>query len=73
MADLPDYLIYRKRTKSSRIEVRKVSGEVGLEVTSINDYEFPREIGAEAFLNRRDAINLINALEMFFNISEGDK
>jgi hypothetical protein len=68
---LPDYLIYRKKSKYSEIEVRKLRGdkEVGINVTrELSD--MPGSIHAETFLTRKDAIELIEALREYFNIKE---
>ena len=65
---LPDYLIYRNEDKSSSMTIRKmINGEAGIGVE--NDlHNFPGKAHAEFFINKSDAIELIEALREYFNI-----
>lgn len=66
--NLPEWLIYRKKTKVSELEIRKIGdGDAGIKVTK-ELHEFPGSISAEAFINRENAIEIIEALKEYFNI-----
>ena len=67
---LPEYLIYRKVSKYSKIEIRKLrTKEVGICVGQTN-YDFPFSTSAETFINKDDAIKLIKSLKEYFGIEE---
>ncbi len=66
---LPEWLIYRKNSEHSEIEIRKVNDdkEAGIRVTQ-SIYDFPGELHAETFINKHDAKELIKALKEYFNL-----
>lgn len=69
MPKLPDYLIYERKTKTNRLEIRKLrkAKEVGISVHE-RFYDVVGEVRAEYFLNKEDAKELVKALREYFNI-----
>lgn len=71
MEKLPDYLIYLKKERKDKLQIRRIgrkNEEVGIQVSQ-EMYDFPFERGAEFFIKKQDAINLIRALMKYFSIS----
>lgn len=68
---LPEYLIYRKKGEISGLQIREIRGgkEVGISVSERNEYGFPPgERSTETFINKLDAVELIQALQEYFHI-----
>ncbi len=73
MDKLPPYLVYRKTGEHSEIQVRKIKGDkdAGIRVSE-KLYDFPGEAHAETFINRKNAIELIQSLMEYFGIRPSD-
>lgn len=65
---LPEWLIYRKIDLHSEIEIRKLNnGDAGITITK-ELYDFPGTSHTESFINKSDAIELVEALREYFDI-----
>lgn len=64
---LPDYLIYKKTSKNGELQIRKVSKQAGISVTT-NNYDFPFSTTVEYFIGEQEAKDIIKALKEYFHI-----